>query len=59
MYLPRPIYESVPIIYTIASIFTLATVKAPFSIISAFLFAYASWMVWKIRKDHRRQKNLK
>ena len=57
MHLPRPIYESVPILYVMASILTLIMVKAPFSIISAFLFAYASWMVWKIRKDHRRRNN--
>jgi len=53
MRLPRPIYESIPVIYIAGGLVSLILIEAPFSVISAALFGCASWMVWRMRKDYR------
>ena len=53
MHIPGPIYESIPVVYLASAISSVFIVDAPYSIISAILFVYASWMVWKMRKDYR------
>jgi len=55
MYLPGPIYESIPTIYMASGLSSLLFIDIPFSIASACLFSYASWMVWIMRKDYRRR----
>lgn len=54
MHLPRPIYESIPIVYIAGGLVSLILIEAPFSVISAALFGCASWMVWRMRKDYRK-----
>ena len=53
MYLPRPIYESIPAIYLASGLACILLITPPTSIFSAILFCYASWMVWKLRRDYR------
>jgi len=57
MYLPGPIYESIPTIYMVSGLSSVFLIDLPFSIASAGLFAYASWMVWKMRKDYRKRQS--
>ena len=53
MYLPRPIYESIPALYAAAAVATVVLIPSPVAILSAALLAYAAWMVWRIRRDYR------
>ncbi len=53
MHLPGPIYESIPVIYIVSGVISIFLVDLPFSLISAVLFGFASWMVWKMRSDYR------
>ena len=53
MHIPGPIYEAIPVVYLACAISSVFIVDAPYSVISAILFGYASWMVWKMRKDYR------
>jgi len=55
MHLPGPIYEAIPAVYLVSGLTSVFLIELPFSIFSACLFAYASWMVWKMRKDYRRK----
>ncbi len=55
MYLPGPIYESIPAIYVASGVSSIFLITPPFSFISAVLFGFASWMVWKMRRDFRHQ----
>lgn len=55
MHLPGPLYESIPTLYIAGGVFSLFFIDLPFSLISACLFVYAGWMVWKMRKDYRRK----
>ena len=55
MYLPGPIYESIPAAYLLSGLVSFVFIEMPFSLISAVLFLFASWMVWKMRRDYRSQ----
>lgn len=55
MHLPTPIYKSIPLIYLASGITSIIFGDMPFSLIPASLFVFASWMVWKMRKNYRQQ----
>jgi hypothetical protein len=59
MHLPRPLYEAVPLIYIAGGLVSMLLIEAPFSVISACLFACASWMVWRMRKDNRSRRHMR
>ena len=55
MYLPDPIYKSIPLVYLMSGITSVIFADMPFSLIPACLFGFASWMVWRMRKDYSNQ----
>ena len=58
MNMPKPIYESLPIIYVIGGIAAISTVDSFMSFISGILLGCSGVMIMCLRRNYRRTEKL-
>ena len=58
MNMPKPIYESLPIIYVIGGIAAISTVDSFMSFISGILLGSSGVMIMFLRRDYRRSEEI-
>ena len=54
MNMPKPVYESLPILYVIGGIAAISTVDSFMSFISGILLGSSGVMIMCLRREHRR-----
>lgn len=54
MWLPTALYEALPYLYGVLAILAVLMVGSSIAWFSAALFAAAGAMVWRMRRNHRR-----
>lgn len=54
MNMPKPIYESLPILYVIGGVAAISTVDSFMSFISGILLGSSGVMIMCLRRDYRR-----
>lgn len=57
MNMPKPIYESLPILYVIGGVAAMSTVDSFMSFISGILLGASGVMIMFLRRDFRRTEN--
>ena len=57
MNMPKPIYESLPVLYVIGGVAAMSTVDSFMSFISGILLGYSGVMIMFLRRDFRRTQN--
>ncbi len=57
MNMPKPIYESLPILYVIGGVAAMSTVDSFMSFISGILLGSSGIMIMFLRRDFRRTQN--
>ena len=57
MNMPKPIYESLPILYVISGVAAMSTVDSFMSFISGILLGASGVMIMFLRRDFRRTEN--
>ena len=58
MNMPKPIYESLPILYVIGGIAAISTVDSFMSFISGILLGSSGVMIMLLRRNYRRSERL-
>ena len=58
MEIPKPIYESLPILYVIGGVAAIATVDSFMSFISGILLGSSGVIIMFLRRNHRRPDTL-
>ena len=58
MELPKPIYESLPILYVIGGVAAISTVDSFMSFISGILLGSSGIIIMFLRRSHRRSEIL-
>ena len=58
MNMPKPIYESLPILYVIGGIAAISTVDSFMSFISGILLGSSGVMIMCLRRDFRRTEKI-
>ena len=58
MNMPKPIYESLPILYVIGGVAAMSTVDSIMSFISGILLGSSGVMILYLRRNYRRTDNL-
>ncbi len=58
MNMPKPIYESLPILYVIGGIAAISTVDSFMSFISGVLLGSSGVMIMFLRRDYRNSEKL-
>ncbi len=53
MYLPKPLYEAIPYLYTGIGVVAVVIINSPVAIFSGILLIYAGWLVHRTRRDFR------
>jgi hypothetical protein len=54
MNMPKPIYESLPVLYVVGGVAAISTVDSFMSFISGILLGTSGVMILFIRRNHRR-----
>ena len=57
MNMPKPIYESLPILYVVGGVAAMSTVDSFMSFISGILLGSSGVMIMFLRRDFRRPDN--
>ncbi|MDH5369861.1 MAG: hypothetical protein OEW99_07540 [Gammaproteobacteria bacterium] len=57
MNMPKPIYESLPVLYVVGGVAAISTVDSFMSFISGILLGTSGVMILLIRRNHRRPEN--
>ncbi len=57
MNMPKPIYESLPVLYVIGGVAAMSTVDSFMSFISGILLGASGVMIMFLRRDFRRTEN--
>ena len=57
MNMPKPIYESLPVLYVIGGVAAISTVDSFMSFISGILLGSSGIMILYIRRNYRRSSN--
>ena len=57
MNMPKPIYESLPVLYVIGGVAAMSTVDSFMSFISGILLGASGVMIMFLRRDFRRAEN--
>ena len=57
MNMPKPIYESLPILYVVGGVAAMSTVDSFMSFISGILLGSSGVMIMVLRRDFRRPDN--
>jgi len=55
--MPKPIYESLPVLYVIGGVAAMSTVDSFMSFISGILLGASGVMIMFLRRDFRRTEN--
>ena len=58
MNMPKPIYESLPILYVIGGVAAMSTVDSFMSFISGILLGSSGVMILYLRRNYRRSDNI-
>jgi uncharacterized membrane protein (UPF0136 family) len=58
MNMPKPIYESLPILYVIGGVAAISTVDSFMSFISGVLLGSSGIMIMFLRRNHRKSENI-
>ncbi len=58
MTMPKPIYESLPILYVIGGVAAISTVDSFMSFISGTLLGVSGVMIMCLRRNYRRSENI-
>ena len=58
MNMPKPIYESLPILYVIGGVAAISTVDSFMSFISGILLGVSGVMIMFLRRNYRRPENM-
>ena len=58
MNMPKPIYESLPILYVVGGIAAISTVDSFMSFISGILLGSSGVMIMLLRRNYRRSEEL-
>lgn len=58
MNMPKPIYESLPILYVIGGVAAMSTVDSFMSFISGTLLGSSGVMILYLRRNYRRSDNI-
>lgn len=53
MVIPKPVYESLPVLYVIAGIATIVSTRDPIALGSGLLLALAGLLILVIRRNYR------
>lgn len=57
MNMPKPIYESLPVLYVIGGVAAISTVDSFMSFISGILLGASGVIILFLRRNHRRPEN--
>lgn len=57
MHMPKPIYESLPVLYVIGGIAAISTVDSFMSFISGILLGSSGIMIMYLRRNYRHNEN--
>ena len=57
MHMPKPIYESLPVLYVIGGIAAISTVDSFMSFISGILLGASGVMIMYLRRNYRHNEN--
>lgn len=52
---PTWLYEALPLLYALAGLFTLLSLRSALGLLSGLLLVAAGWQVWRMRYAYRRQ----
>jgi len=58
MNMPKPIYESLPVLYVIGGVAAISTVDSFMSFISGVLLGVSGIMIMVLRRNYRQSENL-
>lgn len=58
MHMPKPIYESLPVLYVVGGVAAISTVDSFMSFISGILLGVSGIMILFLRRNHRRPEKL-
>ena len=58
MNMPKPIYESLPILYVVGGVAAMSTVDSFMSFISGILLGSSGVMILYLRRNYRRSDNI-
>ena len=58
MNMPKPIYESLPVLYVVGGIAAISTVDSFMSFISGILLGSSGVMIMLLRRNYRRSEEL-
>lgn len=58
MNMPKPVYESLPVLYVIGGVTAISTVDSFMSFISGVLLGTSGVMILYLRRNYRRTENL-
>jgi len=58
MNMPKPIYESLPILYVIGGVAAISTVDSFMSFISGVLLGSSGIMIMFLRRNHRKSEKI-
>lgn len=56
--MPKPVYESLPVLYVIGGVTAISTVDSFMSFISGVLLGTSGVMILYLRRNYRRTENL-
>ncbi len=57
MNMPKPIYESLPILYVVGGVAAISTVDSFMSFISGILLGISGILIMLLRRNHRQTEN--
>lgn len=57
MHMPKPIYESLPVLYVVGGIAAMSTVDSFMSFISGILLGASGVMIMYLRRNYRHNEN--
>ena len=58
MHMPKPIYESLPVLYVIGGIAAISTVDSLMSFVSGILLGASGVMILYLRRNYRHNDNM-